>query len=87
MLYMIARQYMIMYEALLLDSKGYSIKQIADATEAKQEFVARECLMQGKKYGIKNVANIIKECLEADIRLKQGEDVLEVLIYKIMLEY
>lgn len=87
MLFMIARQYTIMYEALLLDAKGYNINQIAEMTDANQTFVAKECLMQGKKYGIKKVESILKECLKTDIKLKNGEDTLELLIYKIILEY
>lgn len=70
----------------LLTEKGYSDKEIASKLKI-HPYVASKCAIQGRKFTIKRLRELLNSFLEADIMIKSGtmdeKLVMEMLILKI----
>lgn len=82
---MISRQFRNILRCRDLEKEGNTISQIAEKLEMK-EYPVKKCLSQGKKFKMKDIVEILKECLEFDNKIKTGllneKIAVEILIIK-----
>ncbi|MFZ7121037.1 MAG: DNA polymerase III subunit delta [Eubacteriaceae bacterium] len=84
-LYMIIRQYRIIYHSKLLRDSGFSTNDIARIM-AEKSFVVNKALYQGKNYSYDKLIKAYKYCSQIDRKMKKGQInhklALEMLIFK-----
>lgn len=81
---MVARQYRLLYQVLLLTEKGSSTRQIITFLKLPN-FVVKELLEQIKKYDQKTLVKAIASIKDTDYAIKKGyRDPAEALEYLIM---
>lgn len=71
-LYMIIRQFRIIYAAKIMHQQGYSEKQVASKIQV-HPFVAQKCIRQGRNFSTDELDKALYKLLEADEALKTGK--------------
>lgn len=85
-LYLITRQFNLLYQTKQLRRGGYDSKSIAEKLGLKP-FVANKCMAQASKFSLEELKIILEECVSAEESFKTGKmnDMLavELLIVKL----
>lgn len=71
-LYMIIRQFRIIYAAKIMHQQGYSEKQVASKVQV-HPFVAQKCIRQGRNFTTGELDKALYKLLQADEAMKTGK--------------
>ena len=85
-LFLIARQFRIMYQCSLLLKEGKTINEIIDITGQKY-YSVKECSAQSRNFTAETIKKAIIDCLETDYNIKSGKIDDEIAVEIIIVKY